>query len=109
LKAEDKFDKELKKEQKKAKKRELKEAKQANDKRNVGAKLADSDSSDEESENLDWLPDPDKYEKDETTTEIEEHKQQGKDSSVKRPKKKKAKIATDDVNLEDLALQLLKN
>ena len=39
MKAEDKFDKELKKEQKKAKKRELKEAKQVNDKRNVGAKL----------------------------------------------------------------------
>merc|ERR1712109_152247 len=88
LKAEDKFDKELKKEQKKAKKRELKEAKNANDKRNIGAvKLADSnaatDSSDEESDNLDWLPDPDKYGKDETTTEKKEHKQQAKKSNVK--------------------------
>ena len=38
----------------------------------------DSDSSGEESDNLDWLPDPDKiYGKDETTTENEElHKQQ---------------------------------
>ena len=35
----------------------------------------ETDSSDEESDNLDWLPDPDKiYGKDETTTENEEHK-----------------------------------
>jgi len=113
LKAEDKFDKELKKEQKKTQKRLLKEAKHSNDKRNAGAaKLAgdDSDSSGEESDNLDWLPDPDKiYGKDETTTENEElHKQQEiNESSLNRPKKKKAKLDTEKANLEDLALKLL--
>ena len=37
----------------------------------------ENDTSESENEdNLDWLPDPDKYGKDETTTEKKEHKQQ---------------------------------
>ena len=60
LKAEDKFDKELDKEKRKAKRREEKRKAQENSKRNAGKVELDADSDDEQSDGLDWLPDPDK-------------------------------------------------
>ena len=59
LKAEDKFDKELNKEKRKAKRREEKRKAKENSKRNAEKVELDVDSDDEQ-DNLEWLPDPDK-------------------------------------------------